>query len=142
MSFVICEQISDQNFFRDYLAVNIIRLLLATLEAYTARRGDRTHLGQQQFGCCFDTKRCPKTIFFIFSLVATHKFVSRQKMNGFSVCILLLILAADLSNTSYISLTRDGYQNVVVTIKDDYGFYKYVEGIDQVKVLLILSICN
>ena len=63
-------------------------------------------------------------------------------MNGFSVCILLLILAADLSNTSYISLTRDGYQNVVVTIKDDYGFYNYVEGIDQVKVLLILSICN
>ena len=63
-------------------------------------------------------------------------------MNGFSVCILLLILAADLSNTSYISLTRDGYQNVVVTIEDDYGFYNYVEGIDQVKVLLILSICN
>ena len=63
-------------------------------------------------------------------------------MNGFSVCILLLILAADLSKTSYISLTRDGYQNVVVTIEDDYGFYNYVEGIDQVKVLLILSICN
>ena len=63
-------------------------------------------------------------------------------MNGFSVYILLLILAADLSKTSYISLTRDGYQNVVVTIEDDYGFYNYVEGIDQVKVLLILSICN
>ena len=63
-------------------------------------------------------------------------------MNGFSVYILLLILAVDLSTTSYISLTRDGYQNVVVTIEDDSGFDNCVDGIHKVKVLLILSLCN
>lgn len=57
---------------------------------------------------------------------------------GFAVGLILLIIA-DLSTTSYISLTKDGYQNVVVSIEEDSDFSGCQDAIEKVKVSLFLK---
>lgn len=54
---------------------------------------------------------------------------------GLAILTLALILAiSDVTSTSYVTLTRDGYQNVVVSIEENSGFSNCQEGLDNVKV--------
>lgn len=48
--------------------------------------------------------------------------------------VLVLLLIVDISSTSYITLTRDGYQNVVVNIQENAGLSGCQQAIDDVKV--------
>ena len=41
---------------------------------------------------------------------------------------------SDLTSTSYVTLTRDNYQNVVVSIEENSGFSNCQEGLNTVKV--------
>ena len=64
--------------------------------------------------------------------------MSKRKPNtglGNVIFTLALILAkSDLTSTSYVTLTRTGYQNVVVSIEENSGFSNCKEGLDSVKV--------
>lgn len=52
------------------------------------------------------------------------------------VVTLVLIVIVDLSATSYITLTKNGYQNVVINIQESTGFSNCQQAIEDIKVIL------
>jgi calcium-activated chloride channel regulator 4 len=61
-----------------------------------------------------------------------------ERNTGLGLLVILalaLVLPATSDVTSsYVTLTRDGYQNVVVSIEENSGFASCQEGLDTVKV--------
>ena len=70
--------------------------------------------------------------------------MDERKLNtglAFLVLALALILPATSDVTSsYVTLTRDGYQNVVVSIEENSGFPNCQEGLDAVKVKIKIDL--
>ena len=79
-----------------------------------------------------------KFIVCVKSSEVNHRNMDKRKSNtGLSSVILtlaLILATFDLTSTTYITLTRDGYQNVVVSIEENSGFSNCQEGLDSVKV--------
>jgi hypothetical protein len=71
-------------------------------------------------------------------ITLSERKMGERKLNtgsGFLVLALALILPATSDVTSsYVTLTRDGYQNVVVSIEENSGFSDCQEGLEAVKV--------
>lgn len=50
------------------------------------------------------------------------------------VTVFFILITSSLTSTSHVTLTTDGYQNVVVSIEEDSGFISCQEDLENIKV--------